>query len=146
MSASVAARNWQATFVNLYPGTIALRSLMKRWSWAVNVVLVLLAVLGQSGLKADTLDFERDIVPILVKHCLDCHQPNKRSGKLNLSSRDGLLAGGEQGPAFDVARPRSSLLLERVVNGEMPPPDQKDRSPLSADEKHLIDSWINVGA
>ena len=73
----------------------------------------------------DRPDFERQIAPLLVSNCLDCHQPNKRSGKLNLSTWEGLLTGGEQGPAIALEKPLSSLLLERVMSGEMPPPEQK---------------------
>src|SRR5262245_32679897 len=75
---------------------------------------LLLAALCQRSVRAEAPDFQRDIAPILVKHCLDCHQPNKRSGKLNLSTLDGLLAGGEQGPAFIADKPSESLLLQRV--------------------------------
>jgi len=60
---------------------------------------------------ASTPDFEREIAPILVTHCLDCHQPTKRSGELNLSTREGLLAGGEQGRAIAIDKPGTSLLL-----------------------------------
>src|SRR4051812_41392309 len=70
-------------------------------------------------------DFEREVAPLLVTHCLDCHHPSKRSGKLNLATLDGLLTGGEQGPAISPEKPAASLLLERVMGGEMPPPDVK---------------------
>ena len=37
-------------------------------------------------------DFPRDIQPILDKHCVRCHNPDKRNGKINLS--------GDHGPMF----------------------------------------------
>ena len=47
---------------------------------------LLLAAIGAPIVAAETPDFERDVAPLLVNHCLDCHQPNKRSGKLNVST------------------------------------------------------------
>jgi hypothetical protein len=101
---------------------------------------------GLSSHATDAADFEREIAPLLVSHCLDCHQPNKRSGRLSLSNRAGLSAGGEQGPALDLEKPASSLLLERIKSGEMPPADAKDHRPLSAAEKGTLESWIVEGA
>jgi len=116
---------------------------MSRASFLLGLVL---AAMRPLQLAAGTPDFEREIAPILVTHCLDCHQPTKRSGKLSLSTLEGLLAGGEQGPAIAVDKPVTSLLLERVNSGEMPPPDSKETLPLSAAEKSALTSWITAGA
>src|SRR5262245_60900313 len=95
---------------------------------------------------AEPPDFERQIAPLLVNRCLTCHQPNKRSGGLDLSSRASLLTGGESGPALDAEKPRASLLLERVTAREMPPPDAKESQPLSVAEIELVQAWITGGA
>jgi hypothetical protein len=112
----------------------------------LQIVELLLATMCQPLFAMEASDFERDIAPLLVKHCLDCHQPNKRSGKLNLSTVDGLLAGGDQGPALNPDKPATSLLLERVARGEMPPPEAKGHSPLSALERQTLIQWISAGA
>src|SRR5262245_47552214 len=101
----------------MFPSTPHLRRLFATFALG--------ALLCSPTLAAETPDFERDVAPLLVQHCLDCHQPNKLSGKLNLSSLSGLLAGGEQGPALVVGKPEMSLLVERVEAGEMPPPEAK---------------------
>src|SRR6267142_3766186 len=90
-----------------------------------------LAALGQSAFAAEPPDFERDVAPLLVNHCLDCHQPKKRSGKLDLSTWTSLLVGGEQGPTLTPGKPTESLLVQRITAGEMPPPDAKDVKLLS---------------
>ena len=95
---------------------------------------------------ADPPDFEREIAPILVTHCLDCHQPNKRSGELDLSTAAGLLKGGEQGAAIVPGKPAESLLVERIAAGEMPPPDAKEAHPLSKTQVELLRAWITAGA
>src|SRR5688572_20581355 len=96
--------------------------------WAITVFAAgaVCSALGRSSRAAEAPDFERDIAPLVVSHCLDCHQPNKRSGGLDLSTRAGLLAGGEQGPAINIDSLEASLLLERIAGGEMPPPEAKE--------------------
>lgn len=125
-------------FRNMAPPTDHLRHVM--------VVLVLGALLSHSTFAADGPDFERDVAPLLVQHCLDCHQPNKLSGKLNLSSKAGLLAGGEQGPALVPGKPEISLLMERVESGEMPPAEAKVSRRLTAAEVATLRNWIAAGA
>ncbi len=95
---------------------------------------------------AEAPDFERDAAPLLVNRCLLCHQPSKRSGGLDLSSRATALAGGESGPAISAERPEASYLLARVADGEMPPPGEKESQPLSAAEKELLKRWVQAGA
>src|SRR5262245_54503898 len=109
-------------------------------------ILLVLATSCQRLLAAESPDFERDIAPIFVNHCLDCHQPNKRSGKLNLSTLADLLDGGDQGPAVKPGDAAASLLIQRVRDGEMPPPDAKNVSLLSADQKAALTAWVAAGA
>ena len=33
--------------------------------------------------------FDQQVAPILVQHCIECHNPNDLKGKLNLQSKDG---------------------------------------------------------
>ena len=94
----------------------------------------------------DPPDFEREIAPILVTHCLDCHQPNKRSGELDLSTLAGLLKGGEQGRAIVPDKPADSLLLARLEAGEMPPSDAEEAKPLDKAQVALLRAWIAAGA
>src|SRR6478752_4005335 len=54
----------------------------------------------------DDLDFfEQHIRPVLISKCYECHseeaaQRNRLKGGLRLDSRDGLLRGGDSGPAI----------------------------------------------
>ena len=105
-----------------------------------------LAVISCQDATAEPPDFERDVARILVNHCLGCHQPNKRSGELNLSTLAGMLTGGDQGPAVVPGKPGASLLVARVRAGEMPPPEAKEVRPLSPEEKGLLEAWIATGA
>ena len=71
--------------------------------------------------------YEKEVRPVLARNCLKCHgdDPTKLKGGLNLSSRSGTLAGGDSGPAVDLAKPADSLLVKAIhykdENYQMPP-------------------------
>ena len=72
--------------------------------------------------------FETKIRPVLVKSCYKCHSQqaankNELKGGLLLDTRQGLLRGGESGPAVVVGKPDESLLLSSLAyeSFEMPP-------------------------
>src|SRR5262245_16385157 len=48
--------------------------------------------------------FKKQVRPVLVKSCVGCHGDKKTESGLDLSDRDGLLRGGESGPAILVGR------------------------------------------
>jgi hypothetical protein len=93
------------------------------------------------GSQKQLVDFEKQITPILVSHCLECHQGKKPEGGLNLSDRDFLANGGDSGEAVVVGNANDSLLWERVSNDEMPP-----KHPLSDSQKKVLKAWIDQGA
>lgn len=119
-------------------------SLARRASVLTSFALV--AARAMTLFAAEVPDFERDVAPIFVAHCLDCHQASKLSGKLNVSTREGLIAGGELGPAIEVGKPGSSLLVQRIKDGEMPPPEVKGHRPLTEEEQQTLADWIAGGA
>ena len=74
-------------------------------------VLCFLSLLAAHGLQAADVVaapdatgiafFEKNVRPILSEHCYECHSNEKATtkGGLTLDSRDGMLKGGEEGPA-----------------------------------------------
>ncbi|GDY18760.1 hypothetical protein LBMAG56_01050 [Verrucomicrobiota bacterium] len=91
--------------------------------------------------------FEKRIRPVLVNRCYECHSADakKLKGGLALDTRDGLLAGGETGPAIVPGDPEKSRLIEavRYQNRErqMPP-----KSALPADQIRDLEQWVKMGA
>ena len=72
--------------------------------------------------------FETKIRPVLVHKCYSCHSQEavkngKLKGNLLLDSKEGLLTGGDTGPALVPNEPEASLLLKalRYQDYEMPP-------------------------
>ncbi len=98
-----------------------------------------------SAAGADS-DFNRDVAPILVKRCLECHSDHEPMGGLVLTTRANLLKGGDGGAALSLAAPREGLLLERVVAGEMPPEQRGESRQLPDEEIRILSEWVAAGA
>ncbi len=95
----------------------------------------------------EPVDFARDIRPILVAHCFECHAAAKQESGLRLDSAATLLAGGNSGPALVVGKAAESLLIKAVRGGDdeiskMPPKGK----PLEPAQIDLLARWIDQGA
>jgi mono/diheme cytochrome c family protein len=117
-------------------------------SW---VVFSLLALAPAAALAADDASdraaaerfFEESVRPVLAQRCVSCHGAEKQEGGLRLDSHEGLIAGGESGPALIAGNPDESLLLAAVRrDGLEMPPDE----PLPADELAALTNWVAGGA
>ncbi|MGE3316461.1 MAG: DUF1553 domain-containing protein [Planctomycetaceae bacterium] len=117
---------------------------MNRFLSSVRLLLLAGAVIGRASAEtpaADRVDFDRDIAPLLVSRCFDCHSGATIQGGLDLSRRETAGAGGESGAAFVASQPEQSLLWQRISEGEMPP-----KKPLAMEEQLLLKKWIAEGA
>ncbi len=99
-----------------------------------------------SATAADDTFFEKQVRPLLVKHCYACHNSVKSNGGLALDSRAGRQAGGESGPLWVAGKPDESLLIEavRFESLEMPPAGEGER--LNEAEIATFSQWIEAGA
>lgn len=103
-----------------------------------------------ADVQRDTpVDFERDVLPLLKRSCLACHNRTKAESGLVLETPQTILKGGDSGPAVIANNSAESLLLLRAsgVDGIMPPKDNKAAArPLTSEELGLIKLWIDQGA
>src|SRR5579883_268915 len=91
--------------------------------------------------------FEKKVRPILVSHCYTCHSADtKPSGGLRVDDRNGLLAGGNTGPAVVPGDPDKSLLLRRVIQKNVKRRMPLEGKPLSDEQVALLSAWIKDGA
>ena len=100
---------------------------------------------GASPLSPARVDFERQVQPIIEKHCLECHSQDKRKGGLSLATYADALDGGRNGAAIRPGNAARSILIHRVT-GAVEPQMPKDEDPLTAREIALIRLWIDQGA
>ena len=98
-----------------------------------------------------TIDYARDVRPILSANCFRCHGPDEgsREGKLRLDSRSAALQPGESGKAAIVpGKLDASELVRRIESSDndeiMPPPSSKKS--LTAEHRRVLKQWITDGA
>lgn len=102
---------------------------------------VLYASVSCAG-AAEPPTFERDVLPILNSHCLQCHGGLHRKAELDLRTISSALAGGESGKVVTPGEPDASLLWKKIASDEMP----KSPTKVSAEQKAIIRRWIAEGA
>ena len=99
-----------------------------------------------SSSDAATVDFAHEVVPILRKHCVECHAGDKKKGGLSMNTRASLLEGGENGAVVIPGQAPKSKLLESVVSADpdvrMPPKGER----LSPSEVATLRAWVEQGA
>lgn len=92
---------------------------------------------------------ESDVLPIFQMRCVVCHGKRKQEGGLDLRFHASQMKGGKSGPAIVPGKPDESLLVKRIVSGQMPPPkllvEYFVRPPTEA-EVDLLRKWIAGGA
>lgn len=109
------------------------------------VVLLLAAGLPAPVPAADpnpVSTFERDVLPILNAHCLQCHGGVHQRNGLDLRTLAAVLQGGRSGAILLPGKPDESLLWKKVSTDEMPKTDNK----VSAANEAVIRNWIASGA
>jgi hypothetical protein len=114
-------------------------------------VLLAITVLTPGSLFAATIDFNREIRPILSENCFTCHGPDEgqRKAKLRLDTREGAFLGGKKyGPAIVPGKPAQSELVKRLKHADetslMPPPETNKK--LTKQQIQLVEKWIEEGA
>ncbi len=116
-----------------------MRAALRPWS-IVSLCLVAIMSTGQCA------DFESTAGSVLSKRCIECHNRLEASGDLDLTRGDRILVGGDSGAAIVPGRSGNSLLMERVVAGEMPPEKNGKSQALTAEEIQSLRDWVDQGA
>ncbi len=128
---------------------------MNQFSRILSLVILCRVLLQFHGTitAADTnqaLNFNRDVRPILSKHCFACHGPDEQSrqGGFRLDVRDSAVTKVDSGKPPNVPGDlNSSELIRRIQSAEdserMPP---QPHEPLTSAEKMTLRRWIQAGA
>ena len=91
------------------------------------------------------VDFVRDIQPILLSRCSECHGEKLAKSGLRLDVKSAAFAGGDSGKVIVPGQSGNSSLWERISStgdDRMPPKG----NPLTADQIRLVKQWIDQGA
>jgi len=117
--------------------------------WAAAAPAADEAVAPQRAISpADLEFFENHVRPVLADHCYKCHShdADKIKGGLMLDTREGMIHGGDTGPAVVPGKPEDSLMVDAIgykdPDLQMPPKGEK----LSDGQIADLTEWIRRGA
>jgi mono/diheme cytochrome c family protein len=95
--------------------------------------------------EAAKASYTQNIKPLLEEHCSECHSGDEHKGGFDASSVPNLVKGGKKAsPAIIPGKPDESAVVQ-YLRGQREPQMPKGNQKLSADELHLIRSWIAAG-
>jgi WD40 repeat protein len=122
-------------------------------------ILVTIAVLGSpatslTGLYADQpaaqVDFATQILPLLQKNCLACHNKTDAESDLVLETPETMQKGGTDGSVVSPGNGAESRLYQLASHADephMPPEDNTvGAKKLTDEELSLLKNWIDQGA
>ncbi|HUQ68051.1 MAG TPA: DUF1549 domain-containing protein, partial [Planctomycetaceae bacterium] len=105
------------------------------------------SVMADDDRDATLARFSQTVAPVLAAKCVSCHGPNTPKGKLDLTTREAMLRGGEDGPGLSPGRPDASPILRRTLSQDGQKPEMPEKGePLTAKEAEALSQWIAAGA
>ncbi len=118
---------------------------MRSWlEWRIALLAFALA----SRARGETTFYQARVAPIIDRHCVACHGPEKQKAKLRLDSFAAMMRGAESGEVLKPGDVKGSELFRRITlpadDDEVMPSDGKPR--LSREEIKNLELWIAGGA
>src|SRR6266480_2552478 len=108
------------------------------------------AAVDRASSRKATVDFSRDVLPILSDNCFKCHGPDEkaRKAKLRLDTKEGAFHVQDGTAVIVPGKSAESELYRRIITGDpddlMPPPESNHK--LTARQIELVKRWIDEGA
>lgn len=100
----------------------------------IAIVSVVLAARGAAATPVADLDrFNRQVRPLLERHCVECHGAEKEKGKLRVDTLNPDLFTGADGE-------RWQDVLDQINSGDMPPKDAKQK--ITRAQREVITGWL----
>ncbi len=116
---------------------------MRRQLGSIVVAILASSIAPLRAQAPATVDFERDVQPILRQNCIGCHGPSQQMNGFRLDRRSAVIRPGLQ--LVTPGNSASSRLYLRLIGSEfgtsMPPTGR-----LAAEEIAVLKAWIDQGA
>jgi len=97
--------------------------------------------------QAAPVDFAQQVQPLLETKCVECHNPEKTKGKLQMHTAAAVMKGGENGEIIVPGQPDKSELVKRITlhkgDDDVMPPKSDGLLP---DQVAVLKQWIAEGA
>jgi ankyrin repeat protein len=116
-----------------------------RARWAVAAAAMLCGSAGSAAAQT-TVDFDRDVKPLLRDKCVACHGASQQNGGLRLDRRQSAMLGGGTGVAILPGNAARSPLIWRVSGPTSFGPQMPPTGALRSDEIATLARWIDTGA
>src|SRR5438067_2285087 len=114
-----------------------------------NLLAAILFSISSAAFAADAaapkVTYQDNVLPIFRNACLNCHNPDKKKGGLDISSYSAAMAGSDSQKVIVPGDPDGSVLFRCVMHIDEPKMPQKaDRLPQK--DLDVIKLWIAGGA
>jgi mono/diheme cytochrome c family protein len=97
--------------------------------------------------EAAKVSYSRDIKPLLVNNCIECHSPEDKKSGFDATTVSALLEKGKKaGKGVIPGKPDESAIVQYIRGLAEGPQMPKGSEALSENELHLIRLWIAAGA
>lgn len=138
---AVLIRSWKSTEIpHHFRHLMTMRSVLL----LAHLVLGFGVALAEEAKVPPKVTYDDHVKPILQQKCFSCHNPDKKSADLDLTTYTNLMLGGASGAVIEPGDASASYLFELVTHESEPvmPPE----SPKIADEMiETIRKWIDDG-
>lgn len=114
-------------------------------SITAGLTVLALQISTSASFAEDKINFEDHVKPILRDKCLTCHNTNKKSSDLDLSSYSSLMQGGASGASVQPGDSGASYMYSLMSHQSEPfMPPNADKLPDETLE--IVRKWIEGGA
>jgi uncharacterized membrane protein len=88
------------------------------------------------------VSYTSQVAPIFEAKCIKCHGVESKKEGLDMLTYDNIMAGSRNGSVITPGNAADSLLVQLIVEGEMPNRGTK----VTPEELQLIIDWVDQGA
>jgi mono/diheme cytochrome c family protein len=113
------------------------------WCTALRLLTAEASVLPQPA--SHSIDFRRDVKPILETSCLQCHGHGRDKSGFQVDTRETLLKGGDSGKAVVEGKSAESLLIQLVSGVDPDNVMPRKGKRLSPEQIGILRAWIDQG-
>ena len=109
------------------------------------------ALMAAGESRAASIQFNRDVRPILSENCYACHgfDPKHREADLRLDTFEGATEDRDGARGIVPGDLAKSDVWQRIIStdkDEVMPPPKSHKPPLSAKQREILKTWIEQGA
>ena len=118
---------------------------MFRQFLAIVLLVSITSFISAQDKKEVRVTWDDNVSAILKQRCATCHNVNKKSGGLDLSTYTNIMLGGASGDVIEIGAAADSYLFMLITHESEPfmPPNA---DPIPSPEIETIKKWIDAGA